>query len=66
LKPLVLGEPLPIEHVIGPTVMEPTVIALIGPTAAETLVVTLDSPEDVLVTLVETDVELETELLVED
>jgi hypothetical protein len=66
LKPLVLGEPLPIEQVIGPTVIEPAVIALIGPIAAETLVVTLDSPEDVLVTLAETDVELETELLVED
>jgi hypothetical protein len=62
----VVGEPLPTEQMIGPTAIDPTVMALIGPIAAETLVVTFDSPEDVLVTLVETDVELETELPLDD
>jgi hypothetical protein len=61
LKPLVSGEPLPIEQVIVPTVIESASIVLIGPTAAATVVVTFVAFEVVLVPLVETDDELETD-----
>jgi hypothetical protein len=37
LNPLVSGEPVPIEQLIEPTVIEPPASALIDPTAAETL-----------------------------
>jgi hypothetical protein len=66
LKPLVSGEPPPIEQPIEPTVIELLPIALIGPAAATTLAVTFDSMEDVLLLVLTADDELETDPLPDD